>query len=166
MTESLKTAKLERSVFFDSPEELEKTCKELDDVNKASRALGLACHFRGLEQAKVLVNNGVVFKNENMRLFRNVQYIHFGPGFYYTSEDDFMFSLLNPKIIIREASPDPINGGETPKDRLFAFKKEVEAVSEEERLKCVRYFIELNDNKVCNLQRLLYLAIINCDFKV
>ncbi|MDE7281555.1 MAG: leucine-rich repeat domain-containing protein, partial [Ruminiclostridium sp.] len=49
---------------------------------------------------------------------------------------------------------------------MFAFKKEVEPVSEEERLKCVRYFIELNDNKVCNLQRLLYLAIINCDFKV
>ena len=166
MTETAKTAVLEKAVLFSSPEELSLTCKKLGTVEKSSRALGFACHFRGVEWVKVLVDNGVVFRTEDMGLFRRVQYLNFWKGDYYTSEDDFMFSLLDPKTILHRASYDPVYKGEIPKDSLLAFNEEVDAISEEERLKCVRYFIRLNDKKVCDLERLLYLAITHCDHKV
>lgn len=164
MTEPDKIKELERSVFFDSPEELDKTCKRLGAMNKKSRALGLACHFRGLEWAKVLVKNNTAFIFDDLRQFNNRCYTNPQGKLYYALYDDFMFSLLSSKIRIREMSY-PLKSDEV-QDSILAFDKEFTAVSEEERLKCVRYFIELNDNSVCDLQRLLYLAIINCDFKV
>ena len=71
MTETEKILELERAVFFDTPEELDRTCKRLGSFDKRSRALGLACHFRGLEWVKVLVQNGVVFRHIDMRQVQN-----------------------------------------------------------------------------------------------
>lgn len=167
MTEIDKMKELERSVFFDSPEELDKTCKRLGSFDKRSRALGLACGFRGLDQVKVLVKNGVVFKHEDMRQFPNQCYTNPQGRLYYDLYDDFMFSLADPKIRIRKMSYPETNGEKVMlSDSIVAFESVFEAVSEEERIKCVRYFMELDDSRVCDLQRLLYLAIINCDYKV
>ncbi|MDE6724644.1 MAG: hypothetical protein K2J79_03475 [Ruminiclostridium sp.] len=168
MTESEnKITELERSVFFDSPEELDETCKRLGDMYGKSRALGLACHFRGLDWVKVLVNNGIVFKREDMRLLPSLCYISRRGDHYFSLCDNFMFCLLDLKILLRSLPPQLTDKGEAvPSDRMFAFESEIDAVSEEERLKCVRYFIELNNNEICDLQELLYNAIIYCDFKV
>lgn len=163
MTETDKIRELERSVFFDSPEELDKTCKRLGAMNKKSRALGLACHFRGLEWVKVLVKNNTAFTFDDMRQFNNRCYTNPQGKLYYALYDDFMFSLLDSRLQVRKMSYPQTN---ISRDSILAFYSEFAAVSVEERLKCVKYFIELNDSMVCDLQRLLYLAIINCDFKV
>ena len=168
MTESeKKVIELERSVLCDTPEELDKVCKELGDMYGRSRALGLACHFRGLEWVKVLVGNGVGFKQERMQLFPSLCYMSRRGDHYFSISDNFMFCLLDLKIMLRRLPPQLMEIGENePSDRMFAFEEVINAISEEERIKCVRYFIELNDKEICDLRELLYYAIIYCDFKV
>ena len=167
MTDSeKKIIELERSVLFDTPEELDKTCKRLGEMYGRSRALGLACHFRGLDWVKVLVENGFVFKKENMLLFQSIYYMSRQFCHYYTADSDFMFSLLDPKIMLKEVlRMQRIDSELTPIDRLYTFEREADAISEEERLECVRYFMGLDNKEVCDLSELLYLAIIYCDFK-
>ncbi|MDE7281572.1 MAG: leucine-rich repeat protein [Ruminiclostridium sp.] len=168
MTDSeKKIIELERSVLFDTPEELDKTCKRLGDMYGTSRALGLACHFRGLEWVKVLVDNGFVFKQENMLLFQSLYYMNRQSCHFYTSDNDFMFALLDPKIMLKEVlRHQKIDSELSPIDRLYAFDGEIDAIPEEKRLECVKYFIGLNNKEVCDLEELLYIAIIYCDFKV
>ena len=168
MTESeKKIIELERSVLFDTPEELDKTCKRLGDMYGTSRALGLACHFRGLDWVKMLVSNGFVFKCERMQLFPSLCYMSRRGDHYFSINDSFMFCLLDLKILLRSMLPQLLDEGETePKDRLFAFEGEADAISEEDRLECARYFIELNNSEICDLQELLFNAIEYSDFKV
>ncbi len=167
MTETEKIRELEKSVFFDSPEELDRTCKQLGSIDKRSRALGLACHFRGLDWAKVLIQNGVVFKHDDMRQFPNRCYTNPQGKLYYALYDDFMFSLLDSKIQVRKMSFPQTNGSDViSRDSILAFDTEFDAVSEEERMKCVMYFVERKDNRIWDLQRLFYLAIVYCDYKV
>ena len=167
MTETEKILELERAVFFDTPEELDRTCKRLGSFDKRSRALGLACHFRGLEWVKVLVQNDVVFRHIDMRQFQNRCYTTPKGQLYYALYDDFMFSLVDSRLQIRKMSYLQTKDNDlVPGDCIRAFDNEFDAVSREERMECVRYFTELNDSNICDLQRLLYLAIIYCDYEV
>lgn len=159
---------LEKSVLFDTPEELDKTCKRLGNLKQGSRALALACQFRGLEWVKVLVNNNVGFKfvnivNSGLRPYKNPQ----GAAFYGLL-DDFMFALLDQTMHERILSMQhnsyyKANTIKGPTESIIAFDKLFLPVSKEERMKSINYFIELNDNNACDLQRLLYLAVIHLD---
>ena len=62
MTVEEKTRVIEKAVLFSTPETLEKLFDDIGAVDNMNRALGLACHFRGVEWVKVLVKNGAVFK--------------------------------------------------------------------------------------------------------
>ncbi len=170
MTEAEKIIELEHSVLFDTPEELDRTCKRLGNIKRSSRALGLACKFRGLEWAKALVKNNVVFRYSDMRDCFIKAYVTPDKKLYFSLLDDFMFPLVKPHIRLR--------GMAYPKKSIkdciivpdkgdpAASDKEFTAVSEEERLKCAEYFIGLNDKEICDLQKLLYLAITSCDLRV
>lgn len=170
MTEIEKVAELEHSVLFDSPRELDRTCRRLGNIKYSSRALGLACKFRGLEWAKALVKNNVVFRYSDMREFVIKAYVTPDKKLYFSLLDDFMFPLVRPDIRLRgmaypqKSIRDSIlvldKGGHAASDKEFT------AVSEEERLKCAEYFIGLNDKEICDLQKLLYLAITSCDLKL
>ena len=166
MTESEKMTEFERSVLFDSPEELDKTCKRLEIIDQSGRGLGLACHFRGLEWVKVLVNNGAAFKNGDKWLYHELCYINPNGIPYYDMQEDFTFSLLDSRFLLMGMSQTWKEKDGIAEDNIIAFDKWIDAVSEEERMKCVRYFIELDDNRICNLQNLLYFAIMHCDCKV
>lgn len=165
MTETEKMTELERSVLLDTPEELDKTCKRLEIIDKSGRALGLACHFRGLDWAKVLVNNGAAFKNGDKWLYHELCYRNPNGLPYYDMQEDLTFSLLDPRFLLMGMSQTWKGSEGIAEDNIIAFDGKIDAVSEEERLKCVRYFIGLDNNRVCDLQYLLYLAIMHCDRK-
>lgn len=180
MTDENKVAELERSILFDSPEELDKTCKRLGSIKHISRALGLACHFRGLEWVKVLVKNNAKFKVVSMRNYNYRYYKGSSSIQYFPAVSDFLFLLTDPKIHIKilnyqqrisnlyniSSFPNTRKQYETNSDKIIAFEKEFIAIPNEERIKCVKYFIELNNKDICDLQKLLYAAIVNCDKEV
>ena len=55
---------LENAVLNRSPEELSALYEQLGHVENSSRALGLACRFRGLTYVKALVEGGADFTYE------------------------------------------------------------------------------------------------------
>ena len=166
MTVEEKTRVIEKAVLFSTPETLEKLFDDIGAVDNMNRALGLACHFRGVEWVKVLVENGAVFKEGKKGVYNGIHFDNPNGVSYYDYQKDFSFSLLDPKFWIKVMTQKWKGEEGIARDSISAFGKVIDSISEEERLECVRYFIELDDSSVCNLQDLLYYAIVHCDYKV
>ena len=166
MTEGEKIRVIEKAVLFGTAETLDKLFDNIGAVKYMSRALGLACHFRGLEWVKVLVDKGASFKSGDRELYHNMCYKNPTGIPYYDMQEDFSFSLLDPRFPLMVMSQTWKGEEGIAKDDILAFGKKFDGICEEERLRCIKYFIELDDNRVCDLQILLYYAIMHCDHKV
>lgn len=145
---------LENAVLTKSPEEVSEIFKRLGNLMNTSRALGLACRFRGLRHVKALVEGGANFtyiRPENAGGYYTIYY-WLAPldingavrcAFFLDIRDSFFTDCVSNTSIRREEI------------------KSFNVIPMEERVKVVRYLCE-NPQKVClDINELLFYSIMS-----
>lgn len=145
---------LENAVLTKSPKEVSVIFKQLGDLLNTSRALGLACRFRGLDYVKALVEGGANFSYTRLA----------GTGGYYTIY--YWLAPLEINSAIRSAAFLDIQ------DRFFTNCvsntsirreeiKDFSVLPMEERVEITKYLCE-NREKIClDINELLFYSIMS-----
>lgn len=133
LTEAQKIAVLEEAVLFRTPEEIAEIYKRLGELKYTARALGFACHYRGLDVVKALVDCGAELSGDFVREFDSLDQCdrELLELRHSRLNQDFSAALMN-------ASPLLFNTG------FYNYGKSagLESIPFNERLKILEYFRE------------------------
>lgn len=138
---------LEHAVLTKSPEEIAQIYKQLGRVESSSRALGLACRFRGLAHVKALVENGA-----------NFTFIPYSDGGYYSI--DYWLLPLEMNDTLRRASF-VRNTDECFKNLVTEGGKSLDVLPVEQRIEIVVYLYQCREEVCLDVGELLYYAIMS-----
>lgn len=148
-----KRAVLEEAVLTKSPEEISSLYKQLGQVENSSRALGLACRFRGLEYVKALVEGGANFTfvyPESRGTYYTI--------YYWLTPLEMNGTLRNAYFL-------------DSRDACFmntvaAGEKSFNVLPIEQRVEVVKYLYECREKVCLDAGELLYYAIMSSSKKI
>lgn len=146
---------LEYTVLMGTPQEITEICKSQPKGTNFSRALALACRFRGLEHVKVLAENGAAIRG------REYYYPYYwlallnmnnaGQSYIFSripENDHYMFTVTN-KIADKNGKP-----------------KMLKILSAKQRVEIIRYLCENRERVNFDPGELLFYSIMGNDKQV
>lgn len=138
---------LEKAVLNGSADEVSALFRELGAKDFSTRALGLACRFRGLDMVKALVECGAVFDCSKSSWFGGFMKIHHGAALLYNEctcrWSDYSLMILEPCRTMIVSGIQPVD---YDKDFGYINKAEDEGVLPvSERLKILDYLCGCSD---------------------
>lgn len=154
ITQEQKKEMLEEAVTYKSAAEAGETCKSLGKILFSSRALGIACRFKGIDYVKALVENGATFVCDYTKVLSIIYYWR----------TDFSLTLLD----INEAHKRSVSFHEADQCFTNTFspnseRKELKILPREERLKSAEYLLDNIEKCELNTNNFFMLCIISGD---